>query len=59
MFGALITFLVLMMYRRKKRKANRQKTSVIEFAHIHESDERWPTTEEVDFEGTMEEVELL
>ena len=48
-----------MMYRRKKRKANRQKTSVIEFAHIHESDERWPTTEEVDFEGTMEEVELL
>jgi uncharacterized membrane protein (DUF106 family) len=57
---ALVIFFVVMIYRRTKdQKRRRYKTSVIEFAHIHEQSERSPSQEEVDFEGTMEEVELL
>jgi hypothetical protein len=58
-FCALVIFFVLMIYHRKKAQTNRQKTAVIEFANLQENEERSPTTEEVDFEGTMEEVELL
>jgi len=59
--GAVIIFVVLMMNRqRRRRRLNRQKTSMIEFAHINEQVETSPSMEELDFEDeNMEEVELL
>lgn len=55
----LIIFVFLMMYRRKKQKSNRQKTAMIEFAHINKQPERSPSMEELDFEDILEDVELL
>lgn len=57
--GVLLVVAVLFVYTRTRGQSSRDKTAMVRAAHIEDAASKSPNMEEVDFEGAMEDVELL
>lgn len=55
----LLAVVLLFWYVRTRHQSSREKTATIRAAHIEEEGTKSSKMEEVDFEGVMEDVELL
>jgi len=58
-FCVLVVLAVLFLYAKTRGQSSRDKTAMIRAAHIKEEASKSLIMEEVDFDGVMEDVELL